>query len=91
MARTKKDSTSTTAKPKTDKRARFTKLATNRTNAVISKIRVLSNCANPASYVYTVKDVTAIFSAIAAALADAKARFDKTPDAKNDKAFTLPE
>ncbi len=57
------------------KRDAFSRLATKRTNTVIEKIRILSNCANPYAYEYTEEDVKRIFSAIEAELRTAKARF----------------
>ncbi|MCX6359970.1 MAG: hypothetical protein NT029_09195 [Armatimonadetes bacterium] len=57
------------------KREAFLRLAEKRTNTVIDKIRILSNCANPYAYEYTEEDVKRIMSAIEAELRTAKSRF----------------
>lgn len=56
-------------------RARFKRLATARTNAVIKKLEILGNCANRYSYEYTEEDLKKIFSAIETTLAEVKKRF----------------
>jgi hypothetical protein len=60
------------------KRDAFLRLASKRTNAVLEKIRVLSNCSNPYAYDYTDEDVRRIFAAIDAELKLAKAKFGGT-------------
>lgn len=60
------------------KREAFLRLATKRTNAVMEKIRVLSNCANPYAYEYTEEDVRRIFGAIEAELKTGRAKFQGT-------------
>jgi hypothetical protein len=57
------------------KRDTFLRLATRRTNSVLEKIRVLSNCANPYAYEYTDEDVRKMFGAIEQELKAAKAKF----------------
>ena len=57
------------------KREAFTRLAEKRTNAVLDKIRVLSNCSNLYVYEYSDEDVKRIFSAIETELRAAKAKF----------------
>jgi len=57
------------------KREAFQRLATKRTKAVLEKIRVLSNCANPYAYEYTEDDVRKIFSAIDRELRTARSKF----------------
>jgi hypothetical protein len=57
------------------KRDAFVRLASNRTQAVIGRIRILSNCANPYAYEYTEDDVRKIFSAIEQEIRLAKAKF----------------
>jgi hypothetical protein len=57
------------------KREAFLRLAEKRTNTVIEKIRVLSNCANPNAYDYTEEDLRKIFSAIEEELRLTKALF----------------
>lgn len=59
------------------KREAFLRLAEKRTNAVIEKVRVLSNCSNRYAYDYADEDVAKIFSAIEAEVRSAKAKFRK--------------
>jgi hypothetical protein len=59
----------------TKKRDTFLRLAEKRTNAVIDKIRILSNCANPYAYEYNDQDVRKIFEAIEEELKVARTRF----------------
>ena len=47
---------------KESKRNKFIRIAEARTNKIISMIQLLGNCANPASYEYTEKDVSDIFN-----------------------------
>lgn len=58
-----------------EKRDRFKRLATQRTNSVIQKIKVLSNCANRSAYSYSEEEVNRIFSEIDKRLRMAKAKF----------------
>jgi hypothetical protein len=54
-------------KPKIDgesKRDRFIRLATTRTQAVLDKLKILSNCANRQNYDYTTTDAEKILQAI---------------------------
>ncbi len=57
------------------KRATFLRLAEKRTNAVIDRIRILSNCANPYAYEYTDEDIRKIFAAIEEELRLSKSKF----------------
>ncbi len=57
------------------KREAFLRLAGKRTNAVLEKIRVLSNCANPYAYDYNDEDVRKIFAAIDQEVKNARAKF----------------
>jgi hypothetical protein len=57
------------------KREAFRRLAEKRTTAVLEKIRVLSNCANPYAYEYTEEDVKKVFAAIEQELKNARAKF----------------
>ena len=57
------------------KRDKFVRLAEKRTNAVIRKIQILSNCANPHAYEYSEEDVRKIFAAIEDELKVARSRF----------------
>lgn len=63
--------------PKRDetKRDAFVRLAERRTNAVIKKLQILSNCSNPYAYEYTEEDVRKMFSAIEEELRTARAKF----------------
>jgi hypothetical protein len=53
----------------------FKRLAERRTNAVLDKIRILSNCANPYAYEWNDEDVRLIFGTIEQEVKLAKARF----------------
>lgn len=57
------------------KREAFLRLAEKRTNAVIEKVRVLSNCSNRYAYDYTEEDVAKIFAAIETEVRAARAKF----------------
>lgn len=61
----------------TEKRDNFRKLAATRTDAVLEKIRILSNCANTQLYEYSESDVNKVFKAIDDQLNIARARFKK--------------
>ncbi|MFA7302475.1 MAG: hypothetical protein WC030_01885 [Candidatus Paceibacterota bacterium] len=58
-----------------EKRARFKRLGTQRTNTVLQKIKVLGNCANRSAYEYTEEEVNKIFSEIERRVREAKAKF----------------
>jgi hypothetical protein len=58
-----------------NKRERFKKLAVYRTNEVLKRIKVLSNCSNRSAYEYTEEEVNKIFSEIEKAIRGAKAKF----------------
>ncbi len=51
------------------------RLAEKRTNAVIDKIRILSNCANPYAYEWEEDDVRKMFQAIDNEVRIAKVKF----------------
>jgi hypothetical protein len=57
------------------KRDAFKRLAEKRTNAILDRIRILGNCANPYAYEYTEEDVRVIFAAVDQELKLAKAKF----------------
>ena len=57
------------------KKDRFKRLATSRTNAVIERIRILSNCSNQGLYDYSDEDIKEIFKAIENELKIGKSRF----------------
>ena len=71
------------------KREKFIRIAEARTNKIISMVQLLGNCANPASYEYTEKDVSDIFGAIEKELKIAKMKFassdEKTTKFKLDR------
>lgn len=57
------------------KKERFKRLAAARTNAILHRIKVLSNCANPQLYEYEEQDIDKIFSEIEKNVREAKSRF----------------
>lgn len=58
-----------------EKRIRFQRLAEKRTNAVIKKIKILSNCSNKSIYSYSDMEINKIFLAIENELKIAKSKF----------------
>lgn len=58
-----------------EKRERFKRLASKRTNAVIKKLEILSNCSNRGAYDYTEEEISKIFSEIEKRVKEAKAKF----------------
>ncbi len=64
------------------KRERFIKVAENRTNKIISMIKLLRNCSNKNNYTYTDDDVKQIFNAIDQELRLTKSKFQ---EAQSDK------
>lgn len=56
-------------------RERFKSLAENRTNNILSAIRILSHCSNKALYDYENEEIDRIFRAIEETLSEAKAKF----------------
>lgn len=58
-----------------NRREKFKRLATYRTNLVLEKLRILGNLSNKANYDYADEDVNKIFFAIDSQLRIAKARF----------------
>jgi hypothetical protein len=69
-----------------EKRERFKKLATKRTNEVLYRLKVLSNCSNRQLYEYDEKDIDKIFSEIDKKVKAAKAKFNFP---KNSDTFRL--
>ena len=67
------------------KRERFKRLATMRTNVVLQKLKVLGNCSNRSAYDYTEEEINKIFSEIERRTKETKAKFHFP---KNKK-FTL--
>lgn len=68
------------------KRDRFKRLATLRTNAVLYRLKVLSNCSNRQLYDYDEKDIDKIFSEIEKKVREAKSKFHFT---KRQDKFSL--
>ena len=62
------------------KRDKFIRIAEARTNKIISMIQLLGNCANPACYEYTEKDVADIFGAIEKELKIVKMKYNTTDE-----------
>lgn len=58
-----------------DKKERFRRLASQRTNAVLQKLKVLSNCSNRSAYEYTEEEVNKIFSEIERRIRETKSKF----------------
>lgn len=71
------------ANEKETKRARFVRVAEQRTNKILDDLHALSKCAHPAVYEYTEADVEKIFGAIEEAVRDARATMT------GQKRFTL--
>ncbi len=60
---------------KNEKRARFERLGVYRTNEVLKKLKVLSNCGNRSAYDYTEEDVNKIFTVVEKSVKEARAKF----------------
>lgn len=56
----------------------FRRLATQRTNAVLERIRILGHCANPHLYHYTEEDIRKIFRAIESELRTVRSKFSNS-------------
>jgi hypothetical protein len=54
---------------------RFRRLGAARTNEVLSRLKILGNCANRQLYSYTEKDIDKIFSVIDRRLKEVRAKF----------------
>jgi len=54
---------------------RFKRLATQRTNIVLKRLKVLGNCANRSAYSYTENEVNKIFSEIERRVRETKSKF----------------
>jgi len=65
-----------------NKRERFRRLAAKRTELVMEKLRILSNCANTQLYEYTDEELKKIFKAIEDQLDVVKVRFRKKKRSK---------
>lgn len=60
---------------KTDKRERFKRLAEYRTNLILSRLKVLGNCANRSAYEYTEEEINKIFTEIERKVKEIKSKF----------------
>ncbi len=58
-----------------DKREKFKRLATKRTNEILKRLKILGNCANKYAYEYNQDDIKKIFDAIEESLTKIKNRF----------------
>lgn len=58
-----------------EKSQRFQRLASNRTNEVLDKLRILGNCADKRSYQYTDEEIDKIFRAIDEQIKIVKSKF----------------
>lgn len=73
-------------KKKTEsKREKFVRLAEARTNKIINMLQLLGNCSNTNTYEYTSQDVDKIFVAIENGVRDAKRKFNKIGNKKNNE------
>lgn len=57
------------------RKERFKRLAAQRTNDVLKRLRILGNCANRQVYEYTEEDIELIFSAIEKKMKEVKTKF----------------
>lgn len=57
---------------------KFKRLATQRTNAVLDKLRLLGNLSNKSNYEYTEEDLKKIFSAVDENIKRVKVKFSLT-------------
>lgn len=58
------------------KKDRFIKIAENRTNKILTTLRLLGNCSNKNNYSYDEDDVKRIFTAIETELKNTRNRFN---------------
>ncbi len=68
-----------------DKRKKFTRLANNRVNVVLDKLRLIGNLSDKRYYEYSDEDVKKIFSSIHSEISSAKNRFQKNRKLKDSK------
>jgi len=60
------------------KREAFRRLGTQRTNAVLERLRILGHCTNPQLYEYSEEDIRKMFRAIEAEVRTVKAKFQNS-------------
>lgn len=70
-----------------DRKTRFQRVATRRTEKILEDLRILGNCANRGVYNYNEGEIGKIFSAIEERLRMTKLRFKSTK--KDREKFTL--
>ena len=58
-----------------NKRERFKRLAAQRTNSVLKRLKVLGNCSNRSAYTYTEEEISKIFAEIERQVRGVKAKF----------------
>jgi len=61
--------------PTETKREKFLRLATQRTKEILTRLRILGNCADKQRYEYTESDIRKIFSAIEEQLKEVRGKF----------------
>lgn len=57
------------------KKERFKRLATQRTNTILLKLKVLGNCSNRSAYDYNEQEINKIFTEIERKIRETKAKF----------------
>jgi hypothetical protein len=70
---------------KDDKRDKFTRLANNRVNIVLDKLRLIGNLSDKRYYEYSDNDVKAIISSIQKEFSSVKNRFEKNKKSTDSK------
>ena len=60
---------------KNQKRERFRRLATYRTNEILRRLKILGNCSNRSAYDYSEEEINKIFFEIEHRIKEIKARF----------------
>lgn len=73
---------------KENKRERFIRLATARTNKILGMVKLLGNCSNTGVYDYTKADVDKIFTAIEKAVRESRGKYNSVLK-KNSCKFVL--
>lgn len=58
-----------------NKKERFRRLAAQRTNTVLLKLKVLGNCSNRSAYDYSEEEISKIFSEIERKVREVKSKF----------------
>ncbi len=69
-----------------NKRERFKRLGAYRTNEVLKKLKVLSNCSNRSAYEYNEEEVNKMFAEIERSVKETKSKFHYP---KKHKHFTF--